>query len=119
MHLRMPESHSPEMAVRFFLGTVGKATKSSVFSFSVASRIDLMAERIETGGATEWVHWARAEWMSMTLDQKVAALYEELRMDVYRYLLTVGLPAYMAQEIAQDCFVRLYETMHAGTSIEN
>jgi len=55
----------------------------------------------------------------MTLNQRVAALYEELRMDVYRYVLTLAVPPQTAQDITQDSFVRLYEALHQGTAIQN
>src|SRR3954471_10338423 len=55
----------------------------------------------------------------MELDRRVTALYEELRMDVHRYLMTIGLPAQAAQDVTQDCFVRLYEALQAGTVVEN
>jgi len=29
----------------------------------------------------------------MDLDERVTTAYEEMRMDIYRYLLTIGLPA--------------------------
>ena len=46
----------------------------------------------------------------MKLDeQRIAALYEDLRMDVYRYVLTLGPPPETAQDITQDAFLRLYE----------
>jgi RNA polymerase sigma-70 factor (ECF subfamily) len=78
-----------------------------------------MADHIDQEGAAEWVYWAAAERTSMTLNQRVAAIYEELRMDVYRYVLTLGLPPYMAQDVAQDSFVRLYETLYRGATVEN
>lgn len=78
-----------------------------------------MANRVDQKGAAEWLHWAAAEQTSMTLNQRVAAIYEEFRMDVYRYTLTLGLPPHVAQDITQDCFVRLYETLHKGAAIQN
>jgi RNA polymerase sigma-70 factor (ECF subfamily) len=55
----------------------------------------------------------------MTLNQRVRALYEELRMDVYRYALALGLPPHMAQDITHDSFIRLYEALHRGGAVEN
>ena len=51
--------------------------------------------------------------------QQVTRVYEESREDVYRYLLTLGLPAPMAQEAAQEAFLRLYIATERGTQIEN
>jgi RNA polymerase sigma-70 factor (ECF subfamily) len=55
----------------------------------------------------------------MTREQQVAALYEELRMDVYRYVLTLGPTPETAQDVTHDAFVRLYEALHQGTVIKN
>ena len=55
----------------------------------------------------------------MELDQRVTKAYEELRMDIYRYLLAIGLPSQAAQDITQDCFIRLYETLHGGETVQN
>jgi len=46
-------------------------------------------------------------------------LFEEARDDVYRYLLTLGLPPPQAQEAAQEVFLRLYVTMRKGEEIRN
>jgi RNA polymerase sigma-70 factor (ECF subfamily) len=53
----------------------------------------------------------------MTLEERIAAVYEELRMDVYRYVVTLGMPQQAAQDIAQDSFVRLYETLRNGSTV--
>ncbi len=42
---------------------------------------------------------------------RVAQLYLEARDDVYRYLLTFGIAPAQAQEVTQDSFLRLYESM--------
>lgn len=55
----------------------------------------------------------------MTLNQRIGALYEELRMDVYRYVLTLGLPPHMAQDVTQDSFVGLFETCCRGAMVQN
>lgn len=55
----------------------------------------------------------------MTLEQRIAAAYEELRMDVYRYVITLRLPPQAAQDITQDAFVRFFECLHKGGSVEN
>jgi RNA polymerase sigma-70 factor, ECF subfamily len=53
------------------------------------------------------------------LREQVAALYEEARDDVYGYCLTFGLAPGEAQEAAQEVFLRLYETLRKGETIEN
>lgn len=47
----------------------------------------------------------------MTLQDQVAQLFEEMREDVYRYLLTLGLYPPQAQEATQEVFLRLYVTL--------
>jgi RNA polymerase sigma-70 factor (ECF subfamily) len=49
--------------------------------------------------------------------EQVAQLYVEAREDVYRYLLSFGLPPFRAQELTQDSFLRLYESMSQGGAI--
>ena len=52
-------------------------------------------------------------------DECVTAVYLQSRLEVYRYLVMLGLPAGQAQEITQDSFVRLYEALLRGETIEN
>jgi RNA polymerase sigma-70 factor (ECF subfamily) len=51
--------------------------------------------------------------------RQVAALFEESREDVYRYLLTLGLYQAQAQEATQEVFLRLYMTLRRNVEIEN
>lgn len=53
------------------------------------------------------------------LQDQVAELFEELRDDVYRYLLTLGLHPPQAQEATQEVFLRLYITLRRNTDIAN
>jgi RNA polymerase sigma-70 factor (ECF subfamily) len=78
-----------------------------------------MADHVDRESTAEWVRWRATDQNSMTLDQRVGALYEELRLDVFRYALALGLPSHMAQDITHDSFVRLYETLHQGAVVEN
>jgi RNA polymerase sigma-70 factor, ECF subfamily len=55
----------------------------------------------------------------VTIEEQVAELYEHTRMDVYRYLLTLGLDPGRAQEAAQDVFLRLYLAMKKRDDIQN
>ena len=55
----------------------------------------------------------------VTLEDRVAAFFEETRDDVYRYLLTLGLFPPQAQEAAQEVFLRLYVTLRKGEDILN
>jgi len=55
----------------------------------------------------------------MTVRERVEQVYEAEREHIYSYLLCFGVPAQRAQELAQDCFVKLYMKMSKGESIEN
>lgn len=55
--------------------------------------------------------FVRSERAGTTLQDQVAQLFEEMREDVYRYLLTLGLYPPQAQEATQEVFLRLYATM--------
>src|ERR1044071_2835461 len=52
-------------------------------------------------------------------EQQVTRVFEESRDEVYRYLLTLGLPPPQAQESTQEAFLRLYVTLERGDSIQN
>ena len=56
---------------------------------------------------------------AMTLQDRVAQLFEEARDDVYRYLLGLGLYPPQAQEAAQEVFLRLYTALKKGEEIQN
>ena len=51
--------------------------------------------------------------------EQVTRAYEDARDDVYRYLLTLGLPPPQAQEAAQEVFLRLYVALQRGDQILN
>src|SRR4051812_26131940 len=61
----------------------------------------------------------RQERTGSALQDRVSQLYEEARVDVYRYLLTLGLHPPKAQEAAQEVFLRLYASLKKGEEIEN
>ncbi len=62
---------------------------------------------------------ARAGSASSSLEDRVEQLFLELRGDVFRYLITLGLPPPQAQEATQEVFLRLYQTLRRGDDIEN
>jgi len=62
---------------------------------------------------------AQANPTSAPFAEQVAELFEELRTDVYRYLLTLGLHPPQAQEATQEVFLRLYITLRRNTEIAN
>ena len=51
--------------------------------------------------------------------EEVTRVYEDARDDVYRYLLTLGLPPAQAQEATQDVFLRLFVALEQGNPISN
>ena len=53
------------------------------------------------------------------LQDLVAGLFQELREDVYRYLLSLGLYPPQAQEATQEVFLRLYATLQKGEKIQS
>jgi RNA polymerase sigma-70 factor (ECF subfamily) len=61
----------------------------------------------------------RRDGVTVTLQDRVAQLFEETRDDVYRYLLTLGLHPPRAQEATQEVFLRLYIKLRKGEQIEN
>jgi len=62
---------------------------------------------------------ADTERAGATLQDQVAELFVELRLDVYRYLLTLGLHPPQAQEAAQEVFLRLYITLRRKVDVKN
>ena len=62
---------------------------------------------------------AQANRTSSPFADQVAELFEELRSDVYRYLLTLGLHPPQAQEATQEVFLRLYITLRRNVDIAN
>jgi len=55
----------------------------------------------------------------LSLQDQVAAAYEEFREDLYRYLLLLGLNPSQAQETAQETFLRMYLAQRGGTKIRH
>lgn len=51
--------------------------------------------------------------------QQVTRLFEKSRDEVYRYLITLGLPPSQAQESTQEAFLRLYLTLDRGETIQH
>jgi len=56
---------------------------------------------------------------AFSLDAEVEQIYRESRGSVCAYLLYLGVSADKAQEVTQEVFLRLYQTMRKGTPIEN
>jgi RNA polymerase sigma-70 factor (ECF subfamily) len=56
---------------------------------------------------------------TLSLEEKVAQLFELLRDPVYLYLKAVIGDAEEAQDITQETFLRLYRELHRGKAINN
>lgn len=54
-----------------------------------------------------------------SVENRVVAAFEQWRDSIYRYLFNAGGNPSEAEEITQECFVRLFHTLHAGKSVEN
>lgn len=55
----------------------------------------------------------------MSLHDRVTQIYQDARDDVYRYLLTLGLKPGDAQDLTQEVFLRLLQSLRKGSEIEN
>jgi len=62
---------------------------------------------------------SRSDRAASPLQDQVAELFVDLRDDVYRYLLTLGLYPPQAQEATQEVFLRLYVTLRRNVEILN
>lgn len=51
--------------------------------------------------------------------ERVSALYQTLRVPIYRFLMAQGLDAGTAQELAQDVFIKLLIAIERGSEIHN
>lgn len=67
----------------------------------------------------ELVGSVRQSRASAKLQEQVTRLFEEVRDDVYRYLLRLGLYPPQAQEATQEVFLRLYITLRKGEKIRS
>lgn len=59
------------------------------------------------------------EHRRLTSEEAVAELYQAARVDVYRYLLTLGLAPAQSQEATQEVFLRLFAALGKGQRIGN
>ena len=66
-------------------------------------------EFLETSAVDNW----------MSAREKVEQLFADSRVDVYRYLILLGLNPAEAQEATQEVFLRLYQALSKGDEIEN
>lgn len=55
----------------------------------------------------------------LTAEQRIAALYEAHRDELFRFLVGQGIEPSVAQELAQDVFVKLFVAIQKDTEIES
>jgi RNA polymerase sigma-70 factor (ECF subfamily) len=56
---------------------------------------------------------------AISLDAELERIYEEMRGSVCAYLLYLGVPVDQAQDVTQEVFLRLHQSMRKGEVIEN
>ena len=56
---------------------------------------------------------------AMTLREQVEQAYEEHRRAIYRYLLMLGVAPQQAEELSQECFVRLFNVLRQEEKVQN
>ena len=74
--------------------------------------------------STLGLHWnidaARSDdHGTLRLEEQIAHMYEELRLPLLRYLLSMRVIPEEAEEIIQESFLRLYKHLHAGGREDN
>lgn len=52
------------------------------------------------------------------IEQRVSELFEQLRVRIYRYVLVISGSPEEAEEVTQESFLRLYQTLQEGTRVE-
>jgi RNA polymerase sigma-70 factor (ECF subfamily) len=62
---------------------------------------------------------AQGEKAQVTLRDQVTEIYEDLRADVFRYLVLIGVAPAEAQDVCQEVFLRLYSALVKGQRIDN
>jgi RNA polymerase sigma-70 factor, ECF subfamily len=63
--------------------------------------------------------FAREERHALSLEEQVAAWFEQLREPILRYVICGGLRPSHAEEVVQESFLRLYRELHAGNAVTN
>lgn len=55
----------------------------------------------------------------LTLEERVTTVFEHFRLPVYYYLLVVLGDCGSAEEVSQECFLRLYRVLRAGSTVHD
>src|SRR5580704_15377658 len=61
----------------------------------------------------KWLFVARQE-EAQTLDQVLSALFDELRVPLFRYVVAMLGSAAEAEDVTQECFVKLFLELRSG-----
>jgi RNA polymerase sigma-70 factor, ECF subfamily len=74
-----------------------------------------MAANDDLGALTlgKWLFVARQE-EAKTLDQVLSALFDELRVPLFRYVVAMLGSAAEAEDVTQECFVKLFLELRSG-----
>lgn len=59
------------------------------------------------------------EQACVTLEEKIAQLFESLREGVYRYVMTIVKSSAIAEEVTQDTFIKLYAYTRGGGHVNH
>jgi RNA polymerase sigma-70 factor (ECF subfamily) len=54
-----------------------------------------------------------------TLEERLAGLFDELRVPIFRYVLVMLRNAAEAEDVTQECFLRLFVDLRSGKRIDN
>ena len=54
-----------------------------------------------------------------TLDQVLSVLFDQLRLSLYRYVVAMLGSAAEAEDVTQECFVKLFLEMRSGKSLDS
>ena len=79
-----------------------------------------MAANDDLGALTlgKWLFVAPRE-EAQTLDQVLSVLFDELRLPLYRYVVAMLGSAAEAEDVTQECFVKLFLEMRSGHSLDS
>jgi RNA polymerase sigma-70 factor (ECF subfamily) len=85
--------------------------KAGMFNLSVAASQTLANEALRVS--------ADANAGPMTLSERVQALFEQLHITVFRYVMRKTKDSGRAEEITQETFLRLFRYLKEGRSVDN
>jgi RNA polymerase sigma-70 factor, ECF subfamily len=76
--------------------------------------------RSQSGGSEITLDWpVQRTTGTVTLEERIAELFEQLREPLYRYILMITNDPERSEELTQDCFLRLHLRLQARDSVDN